>query len=52
VAVPLDAAPRWLLAPALGTLEIQFPDSGACPQFSLTSPTLWQRRIAADADAY
>ena len=52
VAVPLDAAPRWLLAPAVGTLEIHVPDPGTCPQFSLSNATLWQRRIAAEADAH
>ena len=52
VAVPLDAAPRWLLAPAVGTLEIHVPGPGTCPRFSLSNATLWQRRIAAEADAH
>jgi hypothetical protein len=52
VAVPLDAAPRWLLAPAVATLEIHIPDGRSCPRFSLTNATLWQRRIAAEADAH
>jgi hypothetical protein len=51
LAVPLDAAPRWLLAPAIGLLEIRVADSATCRQFSLGNVTLSQRRIAAAADA-
>jgi hypothetical protein len=51
LAVPLDAAPRWLLAPAIGLIEIRVAHPQQCREFSIAHLTLWQRRIAADADA-
>ena len=52
VVVPLDAAPRWLLAPAIGSLEIRVSDPGACRQFSVSDVALWQRNIAATTDVH
>jgi hypothetical protein len=48
--VPLDSAPRWLLAPAIGRLQVRLAAPDTCPEFSLSGATLWQRRIAAAAD--
>ncbi len=48
--VPLDAAPRWLRASAVRTLTLRLVKPEACPRFSLTTPTLWQRNLAAVTD--
>jgi hypothetical protein len=51
VAIPLDAAPRWLMAPAIGSLQIRIAAPGGCRRFSVRNVALWQRRVAAAADA-
>jgi hypothetical protein len=51
LAVPLDASPRWLLNPAIGSLELGIADTSACRKFSVTNVVLWQRHMAAAADA-
>jgi hypothetical protein len=45
--VPLDAAPRWLTAKHLKTLEIEVADPAACPNFTLSNVRLFQRRTIA-----
>jgi hypothetical protein len=50
LAVPLDAAPRWLLSPAMKLLEIRLAETAGCRRFSVRNVTLWQRRTAAAAD--
>jgi len=40
--VPLDAAPRWLLSPNVGTLRLEFRPEG-CTAFSLDNIALAQR---------
>jgi hypothetical protein len=48
--VPLDSAPRWLLAPAIGRLRVRMADPAVCPVFTVAGQALWQRRIAAVTD--
>ena len=50
VAIPLDAAPRWMLNAAIGSLELRLADTNTCPRFSVREAMLWQRRTAAAAD--
>jgi hypothetical protein len=51
VAVPLDAAPRWLTQPALDQLRVDVDHPDHCPVFRLQQLTLWQRRTAAEVEA-
>jgi hypothetical protein len=41
--VPLDAAPRWLLAKEISSLGFAIADPAQCPEFSITNIQLWQR---------
>ena len=41
--VPLDAAPRWLLAKEISSLGFGIADPAQCPEFSITNIQLWQR---------
>jgi hypothetical protein len=52
VAVPLDAAPRWLLARSIHSLQISVAEPNRCPEFSIADVRLWQRRVAAVTDPY
>jgi hypothetical protein len=51
VAVPLDAAPRWLLARSIRTLRIAVAEPSRCAEFSIAEVRLWQRRVAAITDS-
>ena len=42
--VPLDAAPRWLLAKELTKLRIEVPDPASCASIALADISLSQRR--------
>ncbi len=46
VAVPLDAAPRWLRSQPT-TLYVSLSQPAACSSFSVRNIGLWQRRIVA-----
>jgi hypothetical protein len=50
VAVPLDASPRWLLAPSIDSMTVRVVQPDKCSEFSLGSATLWQRKVAAATD--
>jgi hypothetical protein len=41
--VPLDAAPRWLLAKELGNLGFSIAEPAQCTEFTLSNVQLWQR---------
>lgn len=41
--VPLDAAPRWLLAKRISTIQIALDNSSACTDFMLKDIALFQR---------
>ncbi len=41
--VPLDAAPRWLLAKGISTIQIALENPSACTDFMLKDITLFQR---------
>jgi hypothetical protein len=41
--VPLDAAPRWLLAKGISSLGFAIAEPAQCTEFSLTNIQLWQR---------
>ncbi|MBD2019958.1 hypothetical protein H6F43_07120 [Leptolyngbya sp. FACHB-36] len=43
VLVPLDAAPRWLLAKGIQTLRIDIADPAPCSTFSLSQISFFQR---------
>ncbi len=47
--VPLDAAPRWLLAQGIKTIRIEILEP-TCSEFSLANVSLYQRRDAAQAN--
>jgi hypothetical protein len=44
--VPLDAAPRWLLAEGINTLRFDIADPAPCAAFSIVNVRLWQRTSA------
>ncbi len=48
--VPLDAHPRWLLADPIKALHLD-PTDTACPEFSLSNLTLYQRTDVARLSA-
>jgi hypothetical protein len=49
VVVPLDASPRWLLAPQINALQLQ-SSNAACGPAAILRAELWQRRIAQVTD--
>ncbi len=51
LAVPLDAAPRWLQQQHIDELRIDIRQPDQCPEFRVANVALWQRRAAADVEA-
>jgi hypothetical protein len=49
--LPLDAAPRWLLSPKIGTFSIAMTHSNGCTAFTLTDVALEQRIGIEETDA-
>ncbi len=43
VVVPLDTAPRWLLAGDIKSIRIEIADPDSCKSFCITDFKLWQR---------
>jgi hypothetical protein len=50
--VPLDAAPRWLLARSISSVRIRLMQPERCPPFSIGNLELWQRRITRYTDVH
>ena len=48
--VPLDAAPRWLLARSITSIRIRIMQPERCPTVSIGNLEFWQRRITRYTD--
>jgi hypothetical protein len=50
--VPLDAAPRWLLARSITSVRLRIVQPERCPTFSINNLEFWQRRITRYTDLH